>query len=214
MTHNTGLASESHHHPHFTDVTMSFRMARLLAQGHTTGGWQSQDLNPGQILPAHNYGVPSGDPQLPEGCQEVAGEVTLLEQQCQISDGAMETSAGAWVRGRSPGRSQKLQSCLEACLPPSVLVSHGHGPSIVLRTPPAQGLHIRDFRRPGQNYLHFPEELSPGGRWPRWGLLGRALAAGLSTSRTCPGPRDGPPRSALLKPREEKALTHFHFRAG
>lgn len=48
----------------------------------------------------------------------------------QISDEAMEASAGAWVRGRSPGRSEGLQSCLEACLPHSVLVGHGHGPAL------------------------------------------------------------------------------------
>lgn len=213
MTHDTRLASASHHRPHFTDVTTELQDGEATCPRSRRWWVAKSGLEPRSESPCAQLWSAQWRPPASKGCQEVAGEVRLLgTARGQISDRALEASAGAWVRGRSPGRSEGLQRCLEACLPHSVLVGQGHGPSIVLWTLPAQGPHIRDFRRPGQNHLHFPEKLSPGGRGGDcWEGHWRQVCQ-LPLDRTCrPGPRDGPP---LLKQREEKAGTHFHFRAG
>lgn len=166
-------------------------------------------------------------PQLPKGRQEAAGEVRFLGTTHGPHFWEPWTPAlGSRAQGHAgSGCSRQQRGTVAACRE-ALLVPQCCCPNIVLWTLPAQGPHVRDFRRPGHNDLHFSGEAFPGrlGWGLSWtqapctaqGLLGRALAAARSTF---PGPDRSwpphcPPHSPLLKPREEKSETHFHFRAG
>ena len=109
------LASAGRHCPHFTDVTAEPQNSEATCQR------PSQDLNPDLILPAHHCGVPRGDPQLPKGCQEVAGEARLFGIMTRGPDFRWSHGSQPWGWGLRSGL-QAAESVAAAWKP---CVSHG-----------------------------------------------------------------------------------------